>query len=112
MLAKISSVLVVFSSVLAVFSSVVAKISSVVAKISSVLATFSSVLVEHYVYCNSPTQIFPTKTTPLVALILFRTVGSREIGILLFFGKPMSGLHERVMTDVSRQQRHICARYV
>ena len=54
MLAKISSVVAKISSMLA-------KISSVVAKVSSVLATFSSVLVENYVYCNSPTQIFCNK---------------------------------------------------
>ena len=64
------------SSVVANFSSVVAKISYVLAKISSVLVIFSSVLVENYVYCNSPTQIFLTKTTPLVALILFRSCSS------------------------------------
>ena len=43
-------------------------------KISSVLAIFSSVLVENYVHCKSPTQIFPTKTIPLVALIQTQTV--------------------------------------
>ena len=45
--------------------------SSVLAKISSMLAIFLYLLVENYVYCNSPTQMFPIKTTPLVALILF-----------------------------------------
>ena len=39
---------------------------------SSVLVEISSVLVENYVCCKSPTQIFPTKATPLVVLILFR----------------------------------------
>ena len=82
--AKISSVLVTFLSVLAKISSVlaifvcvgeniicVATFSSVLAKISSMLAIFSYLLVENYVYCNSPTQMFPIKTTPLVELILF-----------------------------------------
>ena len=72
MVAKISSVVAKLSSMVAKISSVVANFSSVVAKISYVLVIFSSVLVENYVYCNSPTQMFLTKTTPLVALILFR----------------------------------------
>ena len=70
-LAKISSVVAKISSVVANFSSVVAKISYVLAKIPYVVALFSSVLVENHVYCNLPTQIFLTKTTPLMALILF-----------------------------------------
>ena len=42
--------------------------SSLLAIFLSVLVEISSVLVGNYVYCKSPTQIFPTKTTPLVAL--------------------------------------------
>ena len=69
-LVKISSVLVLFASLVPKISSVLATFVSVLAKISSV-CKFSSMVVENYVYCSSPTQIFPTKTTPLVALILF-----------------------------------------
>ena len=67
------SALAKISSALAIFSSVLAKISCALAKISCVVAVFSSVLVGNYVHCKSPTQIFPTKTSPLLALILFRT---------------------------------------
>ena len=68
---KISYVLVLFLSVLAKFLSVLAILLSVLAKISFALAIFSCVLVENYVHCKLPMQIFPTKTTPLMALILF-----------------------------------------
>ena len=44
---------------------------SVLVKMSSVLNIFLYVLVENYLYCSFPTQIFPRQTTPLVALILF-----------------------------------------
>ena len=85
-LAKISSALAIFSSVLAKISCALAKISCALAeiscalaeiscalaKISCVVVVFSSVLVGNYVHCKSPTQIFPTKTSPLLALILFR----------------------------------------
>ena len=85
-LAKISSALAIFSSVLAKISCALAKISCALAEISCalaeiscalaeiscVVAVFSSVLVGNYVHCKSPTQIFPTKTSPLLALILFR----------------------------------------
>ena len=37
------------------------------------LAVFLPVLVKKYVYCNLLTQIFLRKTTPPVALILFRS---------------------------------------
>ena len=78
-LAKISSALAIFSSVLAKISCALVKISCALAeiacalaKISCVVAVFSSVLVGNYVHCKSPMQIFPTKTSPLLALILFR----------------------------------------
>ena len=92
-LAKISSALAIFSSVLAKISCALAKISCALAeiacalaeiscalaKISWVVAVFSSVLVGNYVHCKSPTQIFPTKTSPLLALILFRTTNTQLI---------------------------------
>ena len=73
--AKILSVLAVFSSVLDMFSSVWDKIPSRVVKISSVL-------VGNYVFCKSLTQIYPTKTAPLVALILFCTIEIRFASFL------------------------------
>ena len=65
------NILAVFSSVLVKISSVLAKILSVLAVFSSVLVKISSVLVGNDVYCKWPTHIFLTKTTPVVALILF-----------------------------------------
>ena len=74
MLAIFSSASAKMLSVVAIFFylQVLVKISSALVLFSSVVAKISSVLVEHYVYCKSPTQIFPTKTTPLMVLILFR----------------------------------------
>ena len=61
-----------------------------VAKISCALAEISSVVAKISLYCNSPTQIFPTKTTPLVALILFRSTLTQKsnktnYAVIIFF---------------------------
>ena len=82
------------------------------AKISSVLATFSSVLVENYVYCNSPTQIFPTKTTPLVALILFHSFTTiymcwwTEMGVGWMYGVALSSTSATQIYEVNVQSHN------
>ena len=68
----------------------VVKISCAVAEILCAVAEISSVVAKISLYCNSPTQIFPTKTTSLVALILFRKY-QRYLDILV----KSFNLHEK-----------------